>query len=105
MEKVISWDTGGGNLHLSYTGQGNGEISIWSDSNNYTGETRQKSIQLKTTKGNSVIVTLLVSQLSHKAYVSGENLILTSALNASVISGTLNINDKEVYVENGNLHI
>lgn len=105
MEKVIPWDTGGGNLHLSYTGKGNGEISIWSDSNNYSGKTRQKSIQLKTTKGNSVIATLLISQLSHKAYVSGENLILTSALNASVISGTLNINDKEVYVENGNLHI
>lgn len=105
MEKVIPWETGGGNLHLSYAGQGNGEISIWSDSNNYTGKTRQKTIQLKTTKGSSVIVTLLVSQLSYKAYVSEENLILTSALNASVVNGTLNIEDNEVYVENGNLYI
>lgn len=105
MEKVIPWDTGGGNLHLSYTGQGNGEIIIWSDSENYTGETRKKNIQINTTKGSSVIATLLVSQVSHKAYVSGDSLILTKALNAYVVSETLNINDSEVYVEDSNLHI
>lgn len=105
MEKVIPWDTGGGNLHLTYTGQGNGEISIWSDSGNYTGETRQKRIQIKTTNGGSVVITLLVSQLSYKAYVTKDNLFLTNALNASVVNGTLNIKDHEVFVENGNLHI
>lgn len=105
MEKVIPWDTGGGNLHLSYTGQGSGDITIWSDTHNYTGKTRQKSIQLRTTKGSIVIVTILVSQLSHKAYVSNDTLILTSAMNASVINGTLDIDDREVFVENGKLHV
>ena len=54
MEKVIPWDSGGGNIHLTYTGQGNSSIVITSDSENYTGETRTKLITINTSRGGTV---------------------------------------------------
>ena len=104
MEKVIPWDTGGGSLHLSYTGLGTGNLQIWSDSRNYTGKIRQKSIRLQTKEGN-VTIELLVSQQCYKAYVEGNTLLFTDAIKAYVTNSNLNIDDKEVYVSNETIHI
>lgn len=105
MEKIIPWDIGGGNLHLSYTGEGNGDIKIWSDTENFTGKTRSRLITLKTTKGSSKTLLLPVYQKSYRAYVTDENLVLTSAVAASVSNSILTIYDSDVYIEGDNLHI
>lgn len=105
MEKIIPWDIGGGNLHLSYTGQGTGELQIWSDTRNYTGKIRQKSVRLQTKEGNTAI-ELLISQQCYKAYVEGNTLLFTDAIKVYVIDGSnLNIDDKDVYVSNEAIHI
>lgn len=105
MEKVIPWDIGGGNLHLVFSGNGNGNIVITSDTENLTGKTRAKIITISTNKGGSVSRQLLVSQLSKKAYVDNDTLIITSAVNSSVLSGTLKINDQDIDVTDETLII
>lgn len=105
MEKVIPWDSGGGNLHLSYTGLGNGSIAIISDTENYTGVTRSKLITISTSKGGPVVRKLTVKQLSKKAYVNGETLVFTSAAVVSVSSDLLNIEDSDITVKNETLII
>lgn len=105
MEKVIPWDSGGGNLHLTYMGQGNGSIVITSDTENYTGVTRTKLVTISTTKGSSVIRQLTVRQLSKKAYVDGETLVFTRAAAVSVSSGSLIVEDSGITVEDETLII
>lgn len=104
MEKVIPWIIGGGNLHLTFTGEGNGEIQVSSDTENLTGEERSQSITIKTTD-NKVVKELIVRQSSRKAYVNVDVLVLTKAIDASVLAGTLSINDNEVKVEEETLVI
>ena len=104
MEKVIPWIIGGGNLHLTFTGVGNGKIQVSSDTENLTGEERSQTITIKTTD-NKVVKELIVRQSSRKAYVNAEVLVLTNALNASVTGETLSIVDKEVKVEEETLII
>lgn len=48
--KVIAWDTGTGNITLTYTGQGNGTIIVHSDANNL-GSARSKVITVETVGG------------------------------------------------------
>lgn len=105
MEKMIPWDSGGGNIHLTFTGQGNGSIVITSDTENLTGKTRSKVITITTTKGGSTSKQLIVKQTSRKAYVNEDNLIITSAVNASVSSNKLTITDSEITVSNETLII
>lgn len=105
MEKMIPWDSGGGNLHLTYTGLGNGPIVITSDTENYTGETRTKLITISTSKGGTVVQQLTVKQPSRKAYVEGEILVFTRAATVSVSSDSLTIEDSDITVTNETLII
>lgn len=94
MERLIAWGTGGGSLRITYTGEGNGTVRMESDTENLTGSVRSLTVTFRTAGGaNAVTRTLVVSQPSRKAYVSGGTLVMTSALDASVSGGTLLIED------------
>lgn len=54
MEKNIPWNTGGGNIKISFTGNGNEDIAIESDTPNESFEKRIQVITLRTTKGTSI---------------------------------------------------
>ena len=58
--KQIAWQTGGGNITLTYTGSGNGTISVASDDNN--GTARSQTIIIQTTKGGLVTKNVTVKQ-------------------------------------------
>ena len=49
--KAIAWTTGSGNITLTYTGQGNGSISVKSDVND-SFDDRQQTIGIVTTEGS-----------------------------------------------------
>lgn len=97
MEKVIPWSVGGGNIHLSYTGQDNGEIIITSDTENYTGKERYKVLTVATENGVRK-EKLTVGQPSRKAYVDGNMLVFTLAANVLVSEDTLLIEDMGISV-------
>lgn len=97
MEKVIPWGVGGGNIHLSYTGQDNGEIIITSDTENYTGKERYKVLTVATENGVRK-EQLTVGQPSRKAYVDGNMLVFTLAANVLVSEDTLLIEDMGISV-------
>lgn len=105
MEKVIPWDSGGGNLHLTYMGQGNGPIVITSDTENYTGVTRTKLVSISTTKGSSVIRQLTVRQRSIRAYVEGERLVFTAASGATVSGAKLQLQTADGTVQGETLKL
>lgn len=58
--KQISWNTGNGNITLTYEGQGNGAISVSSDANNL-GTIRSQTITVKTENG-AIVKNLTVRQ-------------------------------------------
>lgn len=69
--KTIAWTTGSGNITLTYTGQGNGSISVASDENDSFDE-RSQSFDIVTTSGSPErAVSILVKQQSKK-YAVGE---------------------------------
>lgn len=76
MEKIIPWDIGGGNIHLSYLGTGNGSIVVTSDTDNFTGETRQKTITVSAIKNEDIKVSLIIKQLSKSAFKGSDGLIV-----------------------------
>ncbi len=51
--KQIAWDTGSGNITLTYQGQGDGPITVQSDVND--GAARSQTIVIETTKGSPVV--------------------------------------------------
>lgn len=60
--KSIAWESGSGYISLSYTGTGNGSISITSDAND-SFDDRQQTVRIATSKGSpSRAVDLLVKQ-------------------------------------------
>lgn len=60
--KSIAWESGGGYISLSYTGTGNGSISITSDAND-SFDDRQQTVRIATSAGSpSQAVDLLVKQ-------------------------------------------
>ena len=60
--KSIAWNTGTGNITLTYQGQGDGTIIVSSDPNNL-GSVRSQVINIKTTAGSPVVTReLTVSQ-------------------------------------------
>lgn len=68
--KTIAWTTGSGNITLTYTGQGNGSISVASDENDLF-EDREQSFGIVTTAGSpEKAVSILVKQKG-KSYVVG----------------------------------
>ena len=69
--KTIAWTTGSGNITLTYTGQGNGSISVASDENDLF-EDREQSFGIVTTAGTpEQAVSILVKQKG-KTYPVGE---------------------------------
>lgn len=60
--KTIAWESGGGYITLTYTGVGNGPISVQSDTNELF-EDRQQTVQIVTTDGSpQKAVNLLIKQ-------------------------------------------
>lgn len=60
--KTIAWESGGGYITLTYTGVGNGSISVRSDANESFSD-RQQTVRIATTAGSpSRAVELLVKQ-------------------------------------------
>lgn len=59
--KSIAWDSGGGYIRLTYTGSGNGTISVESDDNTL-GTSRSKTITVKTTLGGVVAKNITITQ-------------------------------------------
>ena len=57
---TIPWNDGNGNIILTYTGQGDGTVTVQSSTDNL-GEDRQQTITLKTTDG-SVEVEVTIQQ-------------------------------------------
>lgn len=69
--KTIAWTTGSGNITLTYTGQGNGSISVASDENTDF-ESRQQTFKIVTTNGTpEQAIDILVKQAG-KTYPVGE---------------------------------
>ncbi len=68
--KTIAWESGGGYITLTYTGIGNGSISVRSDANESFSD-RQQTVRVATTAGSpSRAVDLLVRQKG-KTYPAG----------------------------------
>lgn len=68
--KTIAWESGGGYITLTYTGVGNGPISVRSDANESFSD-RQQTVRIATTGGSpSRAVDLLVRQKG-KTYPAG----------------------------------
>lgn len=68
--KTIAWATGSGNITLTYTGQGNGSITVASDENDLF-EDREQSFGIVTTAGTpEKAVSILVKQKA-KSYPIG----------------------------------
>ena len=61
MNKVIRWNTGNGNITLTYQGQGDGPITVQSDANDDAA--RSQTIVVETTAGSPVVTkNLTISQ-------------------------------------------
>lgn len=80
--KVIAWNTGSGNITLTYTGQGNGTIVVSSDQNNLS-VARSQTITVKTTN-NAVSQTLTIHQEACEDY-SMKYLTIVSRADNNVI--------------------
>lgn len=59
--KIIAWNTGDGNITLTYVGQGNGTITVQSDANNL-GSARSQNITVRTSAGGLVTKNLTIRQ-------------------------------------------
>lgn len=58
--KQIGWNTGSGNITLTYSGQGDGPISVVSDPND--GAARNQVVTIQTTQGGLITKNVTVSQ-------------------------------------------
>lgn len=59
--KVIAWETGTGNITLTYTGDGDGTIRVESDANNLA-TVRSQEITVRTTDGSNISRTVTIRQ-------------------------------------------
>lgn len=57
----IPWNDGNGNIILTYTGQGDGVVTVETDTNNL-GEDRSQIITLRTTGSNPATAQVTVTQ-------------------------------------------
>lgn len=69
--KTIAWTTGGGNITLSYTGQGNGSVSV-SSSQNDSFDARSQKIYLSTTLGTPEQNIAVTITQQGKSYSPGD---------------------------------
>jgi hypothetical protein len=58
---TIPWADGNGNIILTYTGQGDGVVTVKSDTDNL-GDDRSQTITLRTTGSNPVTAQVTVTQ-------------------------------------------
>ena len=58
---TIPWNDGNGNIILTYTGQGDGVVTVTTDTDNL-GDDRSQVIKLKTTGANPVTAQVTVVQ-------------------------------------------
>ena len=68
--KTIAWNTGSGNITLTYTGQGNGSISVASDENDLF-EDREQSFGIVTTNGTPEQALSILVKQKGKSYDVG----------------------------------
>lgn len=59
--KSIAWQTGTGNITLSYTGQGNDTVVVTSDENDVY-EARSQTVSISTTVGGSITRQVTINQ-------------------------------------------
>lgn len=59
--KSIAWQTGNGNITLSYTGQGNDTVTVTSDANNLYVD-RSQTLTFSTTVGGTITRQVTVTQ-------------------------------------------
>ena len=69
--KTIAWNTGGGNITLSYGGQGNGSVSV-SSSENSSFDARSQSIYISTTLGSPEKNVAVTITQQGKSYSPGD---------------------------------
>ncbi len=62
---TIPWQDGNGNVILTYDGQGDGTVTVRSDTDNI-GDTRQMILTLKTTGANPATVQVTIIQPTGK---------------------------------------
>lgn len=75
MTTRIPWNDGNGNIVLTFTGHGNGTVTVESDTDN-RGIERQQVLTLRTTGSNPVSVQVLVVQLSGQQYLTAQGIQL-----------------------------
>lgn len=52
----IPWTTGNGNIVIEYTGEGNGSLLVYSDTENDAAEERSQVLNVSTSQGSPIIV-------------------------------------------------
>ena len=78
----IPWADGNGNIILTYTGQGDGTVTVQTDTDNL-GEDRSQVLTFKTVSANPVTVQVVVTQPTGKLILrdnSGEELRTSNGL-------------------------
>lgn len=78
----IPWADGNGNIILTYTGQGDGTVTVQTDTDNL-GEDRSQVLTFKTVGANPVTVQVVVTQPTGKLILrddSGEELRTSNGL-------------------------
>lgn len=75
MTTRIPWNDGNGNIVLTFTGQGNGTVTVESNTDN-RGIERQQVLTFRTTGNNPVTVQVLVVQLSGQQYLTAQGIQL-----------------------------
>lgn len=68
--KTIAWTSGSGNITLTYTGQGNGSISVASDANDSVYD-REQSFNIVTTEGSPEQALSILVKQAGKTYDAG----------------------------------
>lgn len=61
-QKLIPWNTGGGNIIVNYSGSGNDTVTVGSDTDNPSFNPRSQNITVHTTAGDSISRTVTVTQ-------------------------------------------
>ena len=61
-QKLIPWNTGGGNIVVNYSGSGNDTVTVGSDTDNNSSSPRSQVLTITTTAGGTVSRTVTITQ-------------------------------------------